>query len=309
MPMKPVMLLMGACLAAVCQAASVASTEFLDNVTLQVLLDRAGFSCSAIDGAWGRKSQVALATYCAVKGIAVPGKVSEARKLLFGSEPVPFTFNVVSAAEHAELVRIPASPEGKAALRTMGYETIQEMYAERGHLSEAALRRLNPSLAWPNPPAGAVVKLPDFRRSAQVESSARANVLRVSLQRREITVFDAAGRLLLLLPCSIAADKDKLPPPGEILVTTMVPKPNYTYTPDFVPRGEKVVKRIFPPGPNCPVGAVWIGLSLPGYGIHGTPKPEQIGRAESHGCFRLANWNARRLYDVCDTGVAVVVEN
>jgi lipoprotein-anchoring transpeptidase ErfK/SrfK len=137
---------------------------------------------------------------------------------------------------------------------------------------------------------------------------ARVNVLRVSLSRREVTAFDANGNFLLLLPCSIAADKNKLPPPGEILVATMVPRPNYTYTPDFTPKGAKRRKFILPPGPNNPVGAVWLGLSLPGYGIHGTPKPEQIGRAESHGCFRLANWNARRLYDICDAGVSVVVE-
>ena len=147
-----------------------------------------------------------------------------------------------------------------------------------------------------------------LRSARRSYSPSRENALRVSLSRREITAFDAQGRFLLLLPCSIAADKDKLPPPGEILVSTMVPKPNYTYKPDFTPKGAKVRKLILPPGPNNPVGAVWIGLSLPGYGIHGTPKPEQIGRAESHGCFRLANWNAQRLYDICDPGVSVVVE-
>ena len=212
----------------------------------------------------------------------------------------------VTAADVAALVRIPVRAADRARLPAMGYETLQEMFAERGHLSETALKRLNPALPWPNPPVGAKVRIPYFPKSGS--PATRANALRVSLSRREITVFDAQGNFLLLLPCSIAADKNKLPPAGEIQVATMVPKPNYTYTPDFTPRGVKPAKQILPPGPNNPVGVVWLGLSLPGYGIHGTPKPETIGCAESHGCFRLANWNAVRLRKMCETGTSVVVE-
>ncbi len=279
--------------------------KFLLILALQTCLDRAGFSPNAIDGEWGRRSQVALATYCAVKGVPVPSSPEAAYAEFFRRSPPACATVEVTAADVAALVRMPERPAEKARLRYMGYETLQEMFAERGHLTETALRRLNPSLPWPNPPIGAKVRIPYFPGQS---ASVRANVLRVSLSRREITAFDAKGRLLLLLPCSIAADKDKLPPAGELLVDTMVPRPNYTYTPDFTPKGAKVVRHILPPGPNNPVGSVWLGLSLPGYGIHGTPRPERIGRAESHGCFRLANWNAKRLYSICDTGVAVVVE-
>ena len=124
----------------------------------------------------------------------------------------------------------------------------------------------------------------------------------------EIAQADEKGRLIALFPCSIAADKAKLPPEGELQVTTIIPHPDYTYTPDRIARGGRIVRRLFPPGPNNPVGSSWIGLTLPGYGIHGTPKPETIGRAESHGCFRLANWNAVRLRKMCEAGTSVVVE-
>ena len=281
--------------------------KFLLILALQTCLDRAGFSPNTIDGEWGRKSQVALATYCAVKGVPMPASPEAAFNEFFRDEPPACTTVEVTAADVASLVRIPTRTEDKANLSAMGYETLQEMLAERGHLSQTALKRLNPSLPWPNPPVGAKVRIPVFP-PRDTRREARANVLRVSLSRREITAFDAQGNFLLLLPCSIAANKDKLPPPGEIQVATMVPMPNYTYTPDFTPRGLKPKKLILPPGPNNPVGVVWLGLTLPGYGIHGTPKPEQIGRAESHGCFRLANWNARRLYDICDAGVSVIVE-
>ena len=298
---------------------------FVESKTLavQIALDRRGLSCNTIDGQWGRKSQVALATYCALRGHAVPPTPELAYDILFPRERNLFRTETVTQREHDALVRIPHSPAGKAALKTMGFETIQEMYAERGHLTEATLRRINPDVAWPNPPVGTRVTIPDFSvellpwgepilpaRSAKGPSRnpPKADVLRVSLSRFEITAFDERGRMLALFPCSIAANKAKLPPKGELQVTTLIPQPDYTYTPDFVARDGRIARCIFPPGPNNPVGTAWIGLSLPSYGIHGTPRPERIGNAESHGCFRLANWNAVRLRKLCEAGTSVIIE-
>ena len=114
--------------------------------------------------------------------------------------------------------------------------------------------------------------------------------------------------LLLQLPCSIAANKTKVPPHGELKITSYVPWPNYTYTPDYTPKGRKVQRYVWPSGENWPVGIAWMGLNLPGYGIHGTPRPESIGFTGSHGCFRLANWNAARLFAMCKSGTRVVFE-
>ena len=291
-------------------AAAPSSATFAESKTLalQIALDRRGFSCNTIDGQWGGKSQVALATYCAVNGYAVPPTPELARDILFPRERDLFRIETVTQREHDALVRIPATPEGKSKLKAMGYETIMEMYAERGHLTEGALRRLNPNVAWPNPPVGTLVKIPDFV-NGQAARSVKASVLRVTLSRFEITAFDEKGKLIALFPCSIAADEAKLPPASELQVTTLVPNPDYTYTPDRVSKDGRIVRRRFPPGPNNPVGTSWMGLTLlPSYGIHGTPKPETIGRAESHGCFRLANWNAVRLRKMCETGTSVVVE-
>ena len=288
-------------------AVPVATFAESKTLALQIALDRRGFSCNTIDGQWGRMSQVALATYCEVNGYSVPPSPELARDILFPRERSLFRTETVTQREHDALVRIPATPEGRSKLKAMGYETIMEMYAERGHLTEGALRRLNPGVAWPNPPVGTLVKIPDFV-NGQGAASPKASVLRVTLSRFEITAFDEKGRLLALFPCSIAADKAKLPPEGELQVTTLIPNPDYTYTPERVSRGGRIVRRLFPPGPNNPVGTSWMGLTLPGYGIHGTPKPERIGCAESHGCFRLANWNAVRLRKMCETGTSVVVE-
>lgn len=283
-------------------------------LALQISLDRRGFSCNTLDGQCGRKTQVALATYCAVNGLAyVPGAEATAHARFFAGETNLFETVAVTAADRAACVRIPDAPAEKAKLAAMGYESLAEMFAERGHCSVTLLRRLNPALAWPNPPVGARVVLPRTAPVAVRGASRRfplgeASVLRVSLARLEITAFDAAGRMIGLFPCSIAAEKSKRPPTGEVQVTALVPKPNYTYTALRAGPGGRIARHIYPPGPNNPVGTSWIGLSLPTYGIHGTPSPERIGRAESHGCFRLANWNAEKLRSMCDVGTSVVIE-
>ena len=279
-------------------------------LALQICLDRRGFSANALDGQCGRKTDVALATYCAVKGIPFPARSWQAKawETLFPNETNLFTTIIVTPEDRRAIVRIPRDPAGKAALPAMGYQSQLEMYAERGHLAEATLRALNPNVRWPNPPVGTAIQLPYYPKPPRKRDAPRitADVLRVSLARREITAFDAKGRMLALFPCSIAAEKNKRPPAGEIQVITLIPDPNYTYTPDAP--SERKKKYIYPPGPNNPVGLAWIGLTLPSYGIHGTPWPEQIGRAESHGCFRLSNWNAVRLRELCDIGTSVVVE-
>ena len=284
-------------------------------LALQICLERRGFSCNTLDGQCGPRTKIALATWCAVNGRPyLPGLEEKAWELYFPGETELFWTLAVKAEDHASLVRIPSAPADKARLSSMGYETILEMFAERGHCSTTLLKKLNPGVAWPNPPAGTQIVLPLATRPAWTRGPApkwpygRADVLRVSLSRLEITVFDDSGRLIGLFPCSIAADKNKLPPPGEIHVKTLIKDPNYTYTADHVGRDGRIARHIYPPGPNNPVGSAWIGLTLPSYGIHGTPYPERIGRAESHGCFRLANWNAVKLYAMCSVGTSIVIE-
>ena len=193
------------------------------------------------------------------------------------------------------------------------------MFAERGHMSQRGLERLNPGVDWEHLAVGTKLIIPDFpsieeelaagdRGNPRAPKRPLAACIKISLSRLEITAYDANGKLLALFPCSIARDKAKLPPQGELKITSYIPNPNYTYSPDFVPAGKKAARYVFPEGPNCPVGVAWMGLNLPGYGIHGTPRPESIGNAESHGCFRLANWNAARLFAMCRSGTRVIVE-
>ena len=263
----------------------------------QIELDQNGFSCNTIDGVAGGKTDRAEQV--------ARGKTLKAYN--------PFRVETVTQSDLDALVTIPEKPADKAKLPRMGYETIKEIFAERGHMSQRGLERLNPGVDWDNIRPGLKLVIPDFPPieddlTAGKRKRKAAALVKVSLSRFEITAYDANGNCIALFPCSIARDKAKLPPQGELKITSYIPNPNYTYTPDFVPPGKKASKYVLPDGPNCPVGVAWLGLNLPGYGIHGTPRPESIGNAESHGCFRLANWNAARLFAMCQSGTRVIVE-
>jgi lipoprotein-anchoring transpeptidase ErfK/SrfK len=182
------------------------------------------------------------------------------------------------------------------------------MLAERSEAHPALLRKFNPGINWSNVVAGTSVRIPD---TTCPEAPSKAGFVVIRLADRVLEAFDPQTNLLTHFPCSIAQSFDKRPA-GELHVESIAPNPNYTFDPNTFPESaearEMKTKLILPPGPNNPVGVAWIGLDKPGYGIHGTPNPEQVGRTESHGCFRLANWNAEYLVRIVTVGMPVRVE-
>ncbi len=274
-----------------------------EHFNAQCHLEAAGFSVNCVDGSWGPKSRRAKELY-EKTGRKIP-------KTWF-----PLKCETVTQTDLAELVEIPQAPEEKANLEYFGYESIKEMFAERGHVSRKCLEKLNPDIKdWNNIKAGDKIRIPAFKPMYEEPSPAeKAAIVKVSLSRCEVICLDKNGKTLAFFPCSIAASKSKLPPHGEVKIVAHIENPNYTYTPDPSPSAaanpeleSKAKRYIFEPGPNNPVGLAWIGLDLPGYGIHGTPYPERVGNAESHGCFRLANWNALRLYRLTDFNTKVLI--
>jgi lipoprotein-anchoring transpeptidase ErfK/SrfK len=166
---------------------------------------------------------------------------------------------------------------------------------------------LNPSINWTNVVAGAMVQLPD---AAYPEAAVKAACVIINLSEKILEAFDANTNLVAHFPCSIPQRPEKRQV-GELHVTDIAPNPNYTFNPEVFPESAEArqlkMKLVLPPGPNNPVGVAWIGLDKPGYGIHGTPSPEQVGRTESHGCFRLANWNAEYLLKLVWIGMPVEI--
>jgi len=220
----------------------------------------------------------------------------------------PLTEHTITAEQLDSLRAVPDTWLGKSELDRLGHATALELVAERYRAHPRLVQRLNPEVDWDAILPGTVVQVPNV---SLVLLEGQAALIHVRLSDRALTVTDPTGRLLAHFPVSIARRVEKRPV-GELLVKVIIPDPNYTFDPAVFPEseeGQTLGRRlILPPGPNNPVGVAWIGLDRPGYGIHGTPDPEKVGRTESHGCFRLANWDARTLLALVEEGLPVVVE-
>ena len=273
----------------------------------QIALARKGISAGAIDGAAGENMRRALLAFQIHNGLTVSGELdSDTKAALLVEEPL-FIQYAVSESDLKRLKPVPSTWLGKSEAGHLDYETLLEMVAERARSSQAFIRKLNPQVNWTNVTAGTLLKIPRI----DPPPAPRAAFARVHLYSKTLNVFGRTTNLIAHFPCSIAAKVEKRPI-GELHVQKAALNPTYLFDPAVFsesPEAQKIGRKLtIPAGPNNPVGTAWIGLDRPGYGIHGTPKPEQIGRTESHGCFRLANWNAEHLLQMAWPGMPVYVE-
>ncbi|MCX5659286.1 MAG: L,D-transpeptidase [Planctomycetota bacterium] len=180
------------------------------------------------------------------------------------------------------------------------------MLAERGHCTKALLQRLNPGVDLTNLSPGDSVVLPNVASSTSIFTKLpKAAAIEVHLGCKTVTPLDDSGRPVAQFNCSIAKFVEKRPR-GETVVRVVALEPNYTFDPKMWPEERNETRKLqIKPGPRNPVGLAWVGLALPGYGIHGTPNPEMIGKTGSHGCIRLTNWDAIRLARMVKVGTPV----
>lgn len=274
----------------------------------QVALGRAGFSCGSIDGVGGGQTVAAWRAFQARAGLPETSWLDPRTCAELVLEAPATARYAVTAADLARLQPVSTTWLGKSQQSALDYETLLELVAETTRAHPTLLKKLNPDFDWERPKAGAVLTVP---AAARVESLPKAAALHVQLEAHTLQAYDADGRLIAHFPVSIAKKVEKRPV-GELHVTVVIRDPNYTFDPDVFPEspeGQELGRRlVVPPGPNNPVGVAWIGLDRSGYGIHGTPNPEQVGRTESHGCFRLANWDARTLLAIAWVGLPVYVD-
>jgi lipoprotein-anchoring transpeptidase ErfK/SrfK len=273
-----------------------------DVAALQILLDRKGASSGVIDGRFGSNLDKALIAYRDITGENLHS--TDAAKIkadLAASGGEAFISYTITAEDAAGpfVASVPADYGAKAKLERLGFTSASELLAERFHMDEAYLKALNPGAVFGRP--GTVIKV------ANIGQNATTPVARIvaDKNRKQVRAYDDAGKLVVAYPATIGS-ADTPSPSGTHAVERVAFDPDYTYNPNLnFKQGDnsKILK--IPPGPNGPVGSIWIALDKPTYGIHGTPDPSKIGKTESHGCVRLTNWDAAELAKLVKPGVPV----
>lgn len=280
----------------------VASKATEEVAKLQVLLDRAGASPGVIDGHDGGNVRKALLAYEEMTGETLPIGNAQALDAALASSGGPAFVEYTITPEDVAAPMVASIPDDygeKAKLDHMSYTSVTEMFGERFHMDERYLISLNPDANFNR--AGTIIRV------ASVGQNVKTPVERIVADkgRKQVRAYDAQGNLVAAYPTTIGSG-DTPSPSGTHQVTRIAVDPEYTYNPKLnFKQGENDKILRIPPGPNGPVGSIWIALDKPTYGIHGTPEPSKIGKTESHGCVRLTNWDAAELAKLVKPGVFV----
>ena len=270
----------------------------------QVLLERARFSPGEIDGGAGSNTTRAIAAFQRHAGLDPSGELDEAtwRALATGDAPALATYTLTAEDVAGPFREIPDDTMEKAKREALGFASVEEAIGEKFHAAPKLVARLNPGKHLV---AGTEIVVPNV---AGLPALAPAATVVVDKSDSVLQLRDAEGGVYAQFPASTGSEHDPLPI-GEWKVNGVAVGPTFHYNPELFWDADKSnAKAVLPPGPNSPVGTVWIDLSKPHYGIHGTPDPAKIGKTQSYGCVRLTNWSARAVADAVKPGTPALLQ-
>ncbi|NTZ42464.1 L,D-transpeptidase family protein [Altererythrobacter sp. SALINAS58] len=271
-------------------------------IAVQTMLDRSRHSPGVVDGYNGENTRRAISAYRRANGIGSGGSIDGdlLRSLLETQGGDVFqTYTITSDDLNRSFTDVPADFEAKAELDSLGYESAQEMLAERFHMDADFLAAMNPGVDFSR--AGQTINV-----IAKGDETLNADVARIEVRKNEnsVVAMNSAGEMVASYPATIGSGEFPSPS-GNMTVAAIAPAPKYYFSPEGREWGPDR-KLTIAAGPNNPVGGTWIDLSKEGYGIHGSPDPKMVGKRNSHGCVRLTNWDAEELAKAVSQGVTVV---
>lgn len=265
----------------------------------QVLLDRLGFSPGVLDGRWGKNTAIAVYWFQRQNDLETSGAVDEPtfRALANQADYPPAVTEYTISADDADgpFTPIPDDVYDQEKLECLCYESLNELLSEKFHTTPDLLSLLNPGVDLNQAQAGQRLRVLNIRPPLGEGAMQDVQKLIVSVEGNYLHAVDSGERILMHAPTTVGNKYD--PSPSETLTIVGISHdPEFHYQPKlFHEVADTDPEAHLKPGPNSPVGVVWMALSKPHYGIHGTGDPDSIGYASSHGCIRLTNWDANDL--------------
>ena len=281
---------------------------------LQIFLDQQNFGPGIIDGRWGEFTGKALVHYARAHNLQVTPAIYD--ELPLDTVYPIYTDYTITPDDVKTVGPVPPKPPEEAKVKRMPYPDLVTFLEERYHASPDFLRKLNPGKHMDGLKAGDVVRVPNVApfkledvkdHKLPLDPALALRSVFVSVEDKMLDVYDGP-RLIAAFP--ITPGSKTLPaPPGKWDIVGIVTLPQFRWDEVMLMHGRRSANAFeIPPGPRNPVGVLWTGLDKIGIGIHGTSSPETIGRASSHGCIRLANWDAIKFSTMITTGMPVTIQ-